>query len=304
MRHLLARERLITRRAGVLMEHTGSSGIDAKVLRGSRASSTSDEFQARLKATVHRTLFACAHLPVIGRVVYRSSIRHVLARVPAVRSIYWDYWERTHPFDIRYGTDTSGSSLNGERITGEPVDMHAHGYSGSQPGVMRKVFAMLPGAAQCSFLDLGCGKGRPLLVATEFPFKEIVGIELSLALAQIARNNAEIMSNHYSGRTRVRIEVGDATEYPIPSGDVVLFMANPFDEAMIRKMALRVEAALALEERSIFVVYLNPTFGGCFDAAPSLRRRFTGQIPCAREELGYGTIGDELATVWQGGWAN
>jgi len=182
--------------------------------------------------------------------------------------------------------------------------MHAHGYSGSQPGVMRKVFAMLPGAAQYSFLDLGCGKGRPLLVATEFPFKEIVGIELSLALAQIARNNAEIMSNHYSGRRRVRIEVGDATKSPIPSGDVVLFMANPFDEAMIRKMAVRVEAALALEERRIFVVYLNPTFGGCFDAVPSLRRRFTGQIPCAREELGYSTIGDELATVWQGGRAN
>jgi len=173
--------------------------------------------------------------------------------------------------------------------------MHAHGYSGSQPGVMRKVFAMLPGAAQYSFLDLGCGKGRPLLVATEFPFKEIVGIELSLALAQIARNNAEIMSNHYSGRRRVRIEVGDATKSPIPSGDVVLFMANPFDEAMIRKMAVRVEAALALEERRIFVVYLNPTFGGCFDAVASLRRRFTGQIPCAREELDTA----RLVTSWR-----
>jgi SAM-dependent methyltransferase len=263
-----------------------------------------DKFQMQVKAAVHRTLFACAHLPVVARVVYRSSIRHVLSRVPAVRSIYWDYWERTHPFDIRYGTDTSGSSLNGERITGELVDMHAHGYSGSQPGVMRHIFATLPGVAQCMFLDLGCGKGRPLLVATEFPFKEVVGVELSLALAQTARGNAERMSSHHSARTRVRIEVGDATEYPIPSGDVVLFMANPFDEMMVRKVAARVEAALALEYRRIFVVYLNPRFGECFDAIPSLRRRFTGQIPCAREELGYSTVGDELVTIWQGGKAN
>jgi hypothetical protein len=112
------------------------------------------------------------------------------------------------------------------------------------------------------------------------------------------------MSNHHSNRTRVRIEVGDATEYPIPSVDVVLFMANPFDETMIRKVATRVEGALALEYRRIFVVYLNPRFGGCFDAIPSLRRRFTGQIPCTREKLGYSTVGDELVTVWQGGKAN
>ncbi len=179
--------------------------------------------------------------------------------------------------------------------------MHAHGYAGSQPGVMRKVFAMLPEVAACTFVDLGCGKGRPLLVAMEFPFKEIVGVELSSAFAAIARNNAETIAVHYSQKRRVRIEVGDATEYPIPSGDVVLFMYNPFDEAMIRKMAARVEAALALESRRVFVVYINPRFSGCFDAVPSLRRRFTGVIPCAREELGFGTVGEESVTVWQGG---
>jgi len=255
----------------------------------------------RLKAAVQRALFAFAHLPLISRVAYRSPVQHLLARVPAIRSIYWDYWERTHPFDVRYGTDTSGSSPNGEQITGGAVDLHAHGYAGSQPGVMRKVFATLPGVAQCTFVDLGCGKGRPLLVATEFPFKEIVGVELSPAFAQIARDNAERIAIHYSGRTPVRIEVGDATEYPIPTGDVVLFMYNPFDEVMIRKMAARVEAALARESRRLFVVYINPRFGGCLDAVPSLRRRFTVRIPCAREELGFGTVGEELVTVWEGG---
>jgi hypothetical protein len=78
-------------------------------------------------------------------------------------------------------------------------------------------------------------------------------------------------------------------------------MYNPFDETMIRKMAARVEAALALESRRVFVVYINPRFGRCFDSVPSLRRRFAGQIPCAREELGFGTIGEEWVTVWEGG---
>ena len=257
--------------------------------------------QISWKAAIERRLFAFAHLPLISRLVYRSPLQHVLARVPAIRSIYWNCWDRTHPFDIRYGTDTSGSSPNGVAITGEVVDIHAHGYAGSQPGVMRKVFAMLPRVAECTFLDLGCGKGRPILVATEFPFRDILGVELSPALAQVARSNAERIAIRYSGRTRARIEVGDATEYPIPSGDVVLFMYNPFDETMIRKMASRVCAALALESRRVFVVYVNPKFGECFDAVPSLRRRFSGRIPCAREELGFGTVGEERVTVWQGG---
>jgi SAM-dependent methyltransferase len=188
---------------------------------------------------------------MVSRVAYRSPVQHLLARVPAIRSIYWNCWDRTHPFDVRYGTDTSGSSPNGEAITGEVVDTHAHDYAGSQPGVMRKVVAMLPGIAQCSFVDLGCGKGRPVLVATECPFKDILGVELSPAFAQIARNNAERIANHYSGRRRARIEVGDATEYPIPSCDVVLFMYNPFGEAMVRKMAARVQSALALESTRV-----------------------------------------------------
>jgi SAM-dependent methyltransferase len=254
-----------------------------------------------VKAAVQHALFAFAHLPFVSRVFYRSSLRHLLARVPAIRSIYWDSWDRTHPFDVRYGTDTSGSSPNPGPTAGEPVVMHAHGYAGSQPGVLRKVFTMLPGVAQCTFVDLGCGKGRPLLVAMEFPFKEIVGVELSSAFAQIARNNAETIAKHYAVKKQVRIEVGDATEFPIPSGDVVLFLYNPFDETMVRKMATRVEATLALESRRVFVVYVNPRFGGCFDAVPSLRRRLAGIIPCAREELGFGTPGEESVTVWQGG---
>jgi SAM-dependent methyltransferase len=183
------------------------------------------------------------------------------------------------------------------------VDVHAHGYAGSQPGVMRTVFSMLPGLAECTFVDLGCGKGRPVLVAMEFPFKDVLGVELSPAFAQIARDNAERIASRHSGRRRARIEVGDATEYPIPSGDVVLFMYNPFGEVLIRKVAARVHTALALEPRRVFVVYVNPKFGECFDALPSLRRLFAGRIPCAREELGFGTIGEERVTVWQGGAA-
>ena len=41
------------------------------------------------------------------------------------------------------------------------------------------------------FVDAGAGMGRALLLATRRPFKQIVGIEVSPALAAIARENVE-----------------------------------------------------------------------------------------------------------------
>ncbi|QDT37699.1 class I SAM-dependent methyltransferase [Stratiformator vulcanicus] len=44
---------------------------------------------------------------------------------------------------------------------------------------------------QFSFVDLGSGKGRVLLMASEFPFREVVGVELSSQLHEIAANNID-----------------------------------------------------------------------------------------------------------------
>ncbi len=60
-------------------------------------------------------------------------------------------------------------------------------YIGSQPSIMRRALSALGPVERYDFLDLGCGKGRALIVAAEFPFRAITGVELSPALAAIAR---------------------------------------------------------------------------------------------------------------------
>ena len=43
--------------------------------------------------------------------------------------------------------------------------------------------------SEFTFVDYGLGKGRVLMLATEYPFKRIVGVEFSESLDRTARQN-------------------------------------------------------------------------------------------------------------------
>ncbi|MGL5832558.1 MAG: class I SAM-dependent methyltransferase [Waterburya sp.] len=161
----------------------------------------------------------------------------------------------------------------------------------------------LPPLDSYTFLDLGCGKGRALLVASEFSFQDILGIELSPPLAEIARHNAEIVAHRFPHRTKVRVQVADASRFPLPAGNLVIFLYHPFGEELVAKVVAGIEAALATEDRSIYIVYYNPVAGHCFDASPLLQRHFAGMIPYGTEEIGYGPDEADPLVIWQGGTA-
>jgi SAM-dependent methyltransferase len=229
--------------------------------------------------------------------------RGLLRGIPGAKLLYGSGWEAVHPFDRIHGTHTSGFVPADQLPALEAARAHAIFYAGSQPSVLREGLKALPPLETCTFVDLGCGKGRPLLVASEFPFRDILGVELSPELAKVAERNAAIIAERFPDRTPIRIEVGDASNLPIPSGDAVLFLYHPFGAELIAKVVQRVEAALRSEPRSIYIVYYNPIAAHCFDASPLLTRRFARQISCAPEEIGYGPDESDAVIIWQGGAA-
>jgi SAM-dependent methyltransferase len=252
-----------------------------------------------LKKILRSFAIEISRIPFVWNVVHAPAVKNVIHTLPGFRSLY-SGWDRLHPFDRAHGTDTSGFASAKEMFPGESSSV-CYSYGGSQPGVIRSVLAKLPPLETFAFIDLGCGKGRPLLVASEFPFRDIVGVELSPVLAEIARANAAILKRQFPERTPVRIEAGDACAYSLPPGDIVLFLYNPFGEELMWKVASRVEEALEAEHRSLYIIYFNPVFGECLDASPALRRYFAAKVPYAREERGYGPDAAEVVVVWQGG---
>jgi SAM-dependent methyltransferase len=206
-----------------------------------------------------------------------------------------------HPFDRAHGTDTSGfvSALELPVSEYSSSNNHFH-YWGSQPSFIRSAVGALPSPETFTFIDLGCGKGRALLVASEFPFRDIIGIELSPFLAGIARKNAEIINKRFPGRTRVRVEEGDACTYRFPSGNIVLFLYNPFGKEILLKVVAELEATLAARRPDIYVIYFFPYFAACLDASPVFKRHFAATASYAPEEWGYGLGGDGAFIIWRG----
>lgn len=250
--------------------------------------------------TTQRIVGALGRMPVISAVVRHPSIRGLLERIPFAQDLYGTGWERVHPFDRAAGTDTSGV-VSAAELPDHEARAHAVCYAGSQPSLLRQALATLPELDACTFVDLGCGKGRALLVASEFPFRDILGVELSAPLARIARRNAALVARRFPQRTAVRVVVADASSFHLPHGDLVLFLYHPFGAELVARVVTGVEAALKAAPCTLYVIYYNPVAGHCFDASPLLRRRFARTLPYAPDERGYGPDETDTVVIWQGG---
>lgn len=131
-------------------------------------------------------------------------------------------WARPHPFDREHGIETSGC------VPGYLIQADVRNYSGSQPSIVRRALEQIPGPERYALVDLGCGKGRVLAVASELPFRRVVGVELSPILAKAARRNAGVLARRYPARTRIEVAVADAATFRLPDGPVVvLFCSTP-----------------------------------------------------------------------------
>jgi SAM-dependent methyltransferase len=151
-----------------------------------------------------------------------------------------------------------------------------------------------------NFVDLGCGKGRTLAVASEFPFIDIVGVELSSALVSVARANAKIIARNFPSRTGIRVVEGDAATYDLPAGDLVLYLYNPFAEPVVARVVQALEAAMASQRLGrVYVVYYNPVAGHCFDASAAFCRHSAFQAPYSQEEMGFGPDESDAVVIWQ-----
>ena len=118
-------------------------------------------------------------------------------------------------------------------------------------------FASLPGdLSEFTFVDLGSGKGAALLLAARREFKDVVGIEFSEQLHEIALSNIRHATNAIRFPCQsIRSLNGDAADYLIPRGDVVLFLHNPFSEEVMQKVIGNIEEAYHRENRDIYVLY-------------------------------------------------
>jgi precorrin-6B methylase 2 len=105
------------------------------------------------------------------------------------------------------------------------------------------------------FIDYGSGMGRVLYeAAARYPFKRVIGLELSDELNEIARANLD----RNSARLRcsnVEIVTGDALEYDPPSDVTVAWFYNPFTGATLEQALHKL---LDTASGPLRIIYGNP----------------------------------------------
>ena len=189
-------------------------------------------------------------------------------------------------FDAANGTQTGGiQEIFALDVVGEN-SRHGLSHIASDPGEFARMIAELdidPRAA--TFIDLGSGKGRALLLASAFPFRRIIGVEFAREFHETADANIRAASAGASADLR-RIELvcGDAATYALPMEPLVIYLFNPFGSAVVRLCAENAIASWRRAPRPVSVLYMNAIHLADFvEAGWKLRDRKGGYahlVPC------------------------
>jgi SAM-dependent methyltransferase len=165
-------------------------------------------------------------------------------------------------FDLVNRVDTSGYIVPADL----GLDSSAHEYLASPEHIIVSAFRRLPiDFGEFTLVDLGCGKGRVLIVAAKkFSFRQIIGVEISPELARIASKNTSQFAN-------TSIVTGDAAAYELPNQPCVIYLANPFEASVMEVVTRNIERRVARDRSPVYVVYLVPQFRDLLDRASFLR---------------------------------
>lgn len=193
-----------------------------------------------------------------------------------------------HPLDQRYGTDTGGLIGGAALATGHPHDPYITAYAAISPSRFEEAmdrWRETIGSATIedyTFIDLGCGKGRALLLASRMGFREVVGIELNAGLAAVAHANAQRWHSLGEARCPIRINAGDATEPALPPTPTLLFLYNAFAEPMVCRLADNLAASNHPER--IDLIYQNAYHAHVFTGRSGVFELWRAELPLSAED--------------------
>jgi SAM-dependent methyltransferase len=166
-------------------------------------------------------------------------------------------------FDFDHGVDTTWATVPLRTRIRELLS--GARYQPSEPSLFHQILQGLPIAlGGFTFIDLGSGKGRTLLMASAYPFRRIVGVELLPELDAIARRNIARYHSDEQKCFALESHAGDARGFAFPAEPAVLYLFNPFPEPVLRTVLTNLRNSLTDFPRPVYVLYHNLVHEGVF----------------------------------------
>lgn len=83
---------------------------------------------------------------------------------------------------------------------------------------LRTIFQFASAYKLNSFLDIGCGLGRPFVVAKKYGYNNYYGVDISEKLIELCYLNVKKLNINCS------LSVGDIDEYQLPEEDLFIYL--------------------------------------------------------------------------------
>ena len=108
-----------------------------------------------------------------------------------------------------------------------------------------------------SLIDVGSGKGRVMVAAAHYGFKNITGVDFAKELCAAAERNINKIKKKFPGTT-FKIFCKDILNYAINADDKVFFLFNPFNKEIMEKFLEKIDRSVKEHRRTIYFIYANP----------------------------------------------
>ena len=177
------------------------------------------------------------------------------------------YGDLDFDFDEKMDTTWSNVSLR----TRFREIFSERGYQATDPVIFAEMMGQVDAdLSSFVFVDLGCGKGRALLLAHKFGFRRFVGVELLPELLESARRN--IAKLPAEERAAFELLATDARRYEFPAEPIFLYLFDPFPPAVLAEVLAHLIDSVNEHPRRVLIGYQNPVSDSVFAATPGIRK--------------------------------
>lgn len=215
---------------------------------------------SRIRDLVHCTSHFGAVLALLRLVLCRAGLHALYRRLEQACARYSD--GRARAFDLEHGTDTFARiHLRDLGLGQRDESLGGWQYGPINPDFFREMMRAAPAHRdRLTFLDVGSGKGLALMLASEYRFRRIVGVELSAELNESAARNLARYGERVGREVRADLFCADFLDLPLPAEPTFYFFNNPFPESVGRRAVARVERALeAAGQRETWILWRRCT---------------------------------------------
>ncbi|SCL30925.1 Methyltransferase domain-containing protein [Micromonospora pallida] len=203
--------------------------------------------------------------------IFRQTMRDSTLKEALVDSFEYikiRFHEQRERFDERYGTETNGivglADIDG-------IGPHLEEASHYLPTRKQEFDRMMATVGEIDhrehvFVDLGCGKGRVVLLAAEKPYKRVVGVDFSPTFIAQAKENVE----RYTGpvaTNEIELLAIDAVDFVVPPENLVVFLFSPFGPPVFDTVMRNLVASTRQRKQKITIVYYSPDYDDVVRAA-------------------------------------